>query len=157
MNLELNSTRRLGTELELHSHPLGWLGISADVTLVDARFVESGNPIPLAPWLVGGLRGMVDHDSGFRGGLRFLALAPRHLPHGAWGAPMAVLDGTVGYRVGWLRIDLEVENLMNQQIREGEYHYASHWRPGDPVSELPVLHYVAGPPLNARLTLTAVQ
>jgi outer membrane receptor protein involved in Fe transport len=156
INLELNSTRRLGTELEVHSNPFDWLTLSADVTYVDARFVDSGNPVPLAPWLVGGFRAIATHESGWRGGLRFTSLAPRPLPHGARGAALTMLDATAGYRWQWLSIDLELENLLNQQIREGEYHYASDWRTGGATSSLPVIHYVAGPPFNARLSLTAV-
>ncbi len=157
VNLELNATRRLGTELELHAHPADWLGLTADVTYVDGRFVESGRPIPLAPWLVGSLGGTVAHQSGLGGGLRLLAMAPRNLPHGARGAPLVGLDGTLGYRFGWLRLDLEVENLLNLRLREGEYHYTSHWQRGEAASQIPVLHTVAGPPLNARLTVTAVR
>ena len=156
INLELNSTRRLGTELEVHSNPFDWLTLSADVTYVDARFVDSGNSVPLAPWLVGGFRAIATHESGWRGGLRFTGLAPRPLPHGARGAPLTMLDATAGYRWQWLSIDLELENLLNQRIREGEYHYASDWRTGGATSSLPVIHYVAGPPFNARLSLTAV-
>ena len=156
VNLELNSTRRLGAEIEVHSSPVDWLMLTADATLVDARFVDSGNEIPLAPWLVGGFRAVATHDSGFQAGLRLLSWAPRPLPHGARGAAMAVLDATAGYAWRGLRLNLEVENVLNRQIREGEYHYASHWRPGEPPSEIPVVHYVAGPPLNARLSLSAV-
>lgn len=156
INLELNRTRRLGVELELHSSPIDGLSLNADITYVDARFVGSGNPIPLAPSLVGGFRASYTHDSGLRAGLRFFGLAPRPLPHGARGAAMGVLDATAGYTWRALRIDLEVENILNQQIREGEYHYASHWQRGSQSSEIPVLHYVAGPPLNARLSLSAV-
>jgi hypothetical protein len=156
INLELNSTRRLGTELELHSNPLDWLTLTADVTYVDARFVDSGNAVPLAPWLVGSFRAIATHDSGWRGGLRFTGLAPRPLPHGARGAPLTMLDATAGYRWKWLSVDLELENLLNQQIREGEYHYASDWRTGGSTSSLPVIHYVAGPPFNGRLSVSAV-
>lgn len=156
VNLELNSTRRLGTELEIRSHPVDWLTLSADVTFVDARFVDSGNPIPHAPWLVGGARAVISHGSGFRAGLRFIGLAPRPLPHGAQGATMASLDATAGYRWRGISVDFAIENLLNQQIREGEYHYASHWWPEEEPSQIPVLHYVAGPPLNARLNLSAV-
>ncbi len=65
-------------------------------------------------------------------------------------------DATLGYHFPWLHLDLELENLLNQQLREGEYHYASHWRPSKPASELPVLHTTAGPPFNARLTVGIV-
>jgi iron complex outermembrane recepter protein len=156
INLELNSTRRLGAELVLCSDPTGWLSLGAEGTFVDARFVESGNPVPLAPRLLGGCRAVPTHPEGFRGGLRFLAVAPRTLPHGARGAGLTTLDATLGYHWRWLRVDLEIENILDQQLREGEYHYASHWRPGDEPSGLPVLHYAAGPPLNARLTMGAV-
>ena len=154
LNLELNSTRRLGTELDLQWAPLDWLKVVGDLTYVDARFGTSGNPVPLAPWLVGGLRAIATHDSGLHAGLRFLGLAPRPLPHGARGAPLTMLDATAGYRWRWLSVDLELENVLNQRIREGEYHYASDWRRGGPTSALPVLHYVAGPPFNGRLSLS---
>lgn len=156
INLELNSTRRLGVEVELTSNPFAWLMLSADVTYVDARFVNSGNPVPLAPQLVGGFRAVATHDSGWRGGMRFTGLAARPLPHGARGATLTMLDATAGYRWGRFSVDLELENLFNQKIREGEYHYASDWQRGGTTSSIPVIHYVAGPPFNARLSVTAV-
>jgi iron complex outermembrane receptor protein len=156
VNLELNRTRRLGGELEVLSSPLPWLTLSADLTWVSARFVDSGNPIPLAPWLVGAFHARVSHRSGWLAGVHLFGMARRHLPHGARGSPMAVLDAVAGYRWRWLRVELELENLLNQHIREGEYHYASYWRRAGGASQLPAVHYVAGPPLNARLTLTAL-
>ncbi len=155
-NLELNGTRRLGGELVLYSNPLHWLSLSADLTMVDARFVESGNQVPLAPWLVSGIRAIATHNSGFRGGLRMLVVAPRPLPHGAKGATLLMTDATLGYHWRWLRVDLELENLLNLELREGEYHYTSNWRQGQPASQIPVLHTSAGPPLNARLTVGVV-
>lgn len=153
VNLELNGTRRLGSEVVIDLKPTPWLSLSTDLTLVDARFSESGNRVPLAPWLVSGARAVVTHDSGLRAGLRVLSVAPRPLPHGATGATLVMTDATLGYHWRWLRLDLELENVLNRSLREGEYHYASHWRPGEPASEIPVLHTTAGPPFNARLTL----
>ncbi|MEL6183734.1 MAG: TonB-dependent receptor [Myxococcota bacterium] len=156
INLELNGTRRLGGELLIVLNPFDWLQLGADATLVDARFVESGNRVPLAPWLVSGLRATITHESGFRAGLRVLAVMPRPLPHGATGATLVMTDATLGYWWRWLRLDLEIENVLNRRLREGEYHYASHWRFGEPASEIPVLHINAGAPLNARLTVGVV-
>ncbi len=153
LSLELNGTQRLGGELVLSSTPLPWLTLSADLTLVDASFTESGNRVPMAPWLVSGMRATVTHDSGFRAGFRVLTVAPRPLPHGATGATLVMTDATLGYRWRALRLDLELENILNRQLREGEYHYASHWQPGEPASQIPVLHTTAGSPFNARLTL----
>lgn len=156
LNLELSRTRRLGAEIVLHSEPTSWLSLEADATIVDARFVESKNAIPFAPWLSGGARLIVTHPSGFQAGLRFFGLAPRPLPHGAKGAAMALLDATLGYHWQHFRLDLAVENLLNQRLREGEYHYASDWDPSDGTSQIPVLQTSAGPPLNARLAWTVV-
>lgn len=69
---------------------------------------------------------------------------------------MAVLNATAGYAWKWLQLDLEVENVLNAKVREGEYHYASHWNKAVSPSEIPVVHFVAGSPINARLTLSAV-
>ena len=152
VSLELNGTRRLGGELVVQVSPQPWLKLSADVTVADARFVASGNAVPFAPRVVSGLRAAITHPSGFRAGFRVVTVAPRPLPHGATGALLVRTDATLGYHWRWLRVDLEVENLLNQQLREGEYHYASHWRPEETASAIPVIHTTAGPPLNARLT-----
>lgn len=155
VSLELNGTRRLGGELVVESRPVRWLMLSADATMTDARFVESGRRIPLAPWLVSGVRAAVAH-AGFRAGARLIVVAPRPLPHGATGATLTMLDATFGYHWDAFLLDVEIENLLNRQVREGEYHYASHWQPSQPASELPVLHTTAGAPLNARVTLSVL-
>ena len=155
VSLELNGTRRLGGELVLVSRPFHGLKLSADITMTDARFVESGRRIPLVPWLVSGFRARMTRG-GWHAGTRFLIVAPRPLPHGATGATLTMLDGTVGYHWDDFRLDLQVENLLNREIREGEFHYASHWEPGRPASEIPVLHTTAGAPLNARMTLSVL-
>ena len=155
-NLALNGTGRLGVELQLTSQPVEGLTLDADVTWVDARFSESGSLVPLAPWLTAGLLGTYTHASGVRAGLHLLVIAPRTLPHGATGAARASLDVTLGWHWRWLRLDLEVENVLAQDLREGEYHFASDWTPeSGGASRLPVLHTVPGAPINARLTLGA--
>lgn len=153
LNLELNRTRRLGSELELSSRPLDWLSFQADLTYADARFIDSDNRVPHAPSWVAGLLAIATHPSGWRGGLRFTGIAPRPLPHGARGGTFVQLDATAGYRQRVLDFGLELENVLFQQLREGEYHYASAWNRGGAVSALPVTHFVAGPPFNVRLTI----
>jgi outer membrane receptor protein involved in Fe transport len=153
LNLELNGSRRVGGELVLSASPVPWLRLMADVTAVDARFRESGRRVPLAPWLTSGARLVLSHPSGFDAGLRFLAVAPRPLPHGARGEALYLFDASCGYRYRWFSLSLALENLLSRALREGEYHYASHW-PGDAErSHIPTLQYMAGPPFNARLTL----
>jgi outer membrane receptor protein involved in Fe transport len=155
-NLELNSTRRVGGELEVSSQPCDGLALAAHVTWVDARFVDSGNPVPFAPPLTAGARAIVTHPSGLRAGARVTALAARPLPHGARGEALVSTDATLGYQWQSFALELELENLLDRPNREGEYHYASHWQRGETTSAIPALHYAAGPPFNARLTLSAV-
>lgn len=153
LNLELNGTRRVGGELVVRARPVSWLALSADLTMTDGRFIESGRRVPFAPWLVAGLRALVNHPSGARAGFRMLTVAPRPLPHGARGATLLMVDATVGYTWRFLRFDLELENLLGRKLREGEFHFASDPVAGPPRSELPVLQTIAGPPFNARLTV----
>jgi len=49
---------------------------------------------------------------------------------------------------------LQIDNALDAEWREGEYHFASSWDPGAPRSNLPRLHYAAGRPFGARLALT---
>lgn len=154
-NLELSGTRRLGLEAGVSSNPLPFLTLAADVTWVDARFLESGDPVPFAPWLVAGLHAVLTHDSGWRGGLRLLGLAPRALPYAAIGSPLVTLDATAGYGAQKWHLDLELENILDLALREGESMFASDFPPGPP-SALPARHFSAAAPRNARLTLTVL-
>lgn len=156
VNLELNATRRLGVELDLRARPLGWLDLRAFATLVDARFIESRAPIPLAPRRTAGFQLIGGRDRGPRAGLRGLLVTPRPLPHGARGALLGVLDATLGWHWERLRVDVELENVLGLRLREGEYHFASHFRAGDLASQIPVTHFVAGPPFNARGSATVL-
>jgi iron complex outermembrane recepter protein len=156
LNVDLNGTRRLGAELALRSPLTHYLTISADATLVDARFRGSGSPVPLAPTLFGSARAVLGKERGARGGVRLSAVAPRPLPHDARSSTLTQLDLTAGYFWEHWRVELELENLLNQARRDGEYHFASHWQRGTPASSLPALHYSAGPPFNARLMVSAV-
>lgn len=158
ISLELNGTRRLGGELEAVWTPIDWLALSVGATAVDARFRESGRSVPFAPPIAATATARAAHPAGWRAALRWNALSPRPLPHGATGAAVHSVDLTVGYTWRWLELGLEVENLLGLHVREGEYHFASDWSDvtGAPDrSALPTLHTSAGAPLNARLTLGA--
>lgn len=130
--------------------------MAGSITYVDARFVQSRNPVPLAPPLVGSVRAWLAHPIGARAGLMLIGWSPRPLPYGARGSGLARLDATFGWHHERVRVDLAIENLLGTQLREGEYYFASNWRSDATASQLPSLHYVPGPPLNARLTLTLV-
>ena len=154
VNLELNQTRRLGVELDVSVRPRPWLELRQDLTLVHARFVDSGAPVPGAPPLLGATTVTLVHPGGFRAGARLQVVGARPLPHGARAAAYALLDLSIGYRRGPLQLDLQLDNATNARWKEGEYHYASHWNRADPRSTVPALHFIAGPPLAVRLATT---
>lgn len=155
LNLELNGTRRLGLELALRWLPTPWLTFTTDATAVRARFTESGNPIPLAPTLSGGVRALAGGAKGPGGGVRLLAVAPRALPHGSVSSAFSQLDAVAGYDFGTHALELELENVLNQRSRD-DFHFASHWERDAAPSYIPTRHYFPAPPLNLRLTLSAV-
>lgn len=154
-SLALNATRRKGGEAEIVWTPDPRWRLSTDLTLVDARFRDSGALVPFAPRQVGGVRAQGRVGEAWRVGVRYLWVGPRPLPHGARGTTLHQVDITLGWAHKRWRLDLDVENLLGLDLRAGEYHYASHWRPGEPASALPVLHTSAGAPRNARLQLSA--
>lgn len=155
-NVELNSTLRLGAEASLRLTPLRSLELLADATYVDARFLETHNPVPGAPRFLASLSGTFQHPSGVRAGGRLLYLAPRPLAYGATAGGFLTLDLLVAYRSGPVQLDLQIENVTNASWREGEFHFASRFDTTKPPSYLPVLHYAAGPPLNARAGVSLI-
>ncbi len=153
-NVELDGTRRLGLDGDVHVHAAPWLRLGLDVTATLARFRESGNPVPLAPPLVTRFTTTLLHPLGIRGGVRALVLGPRPLPYGGSSGVYGVVDLTVGYRRRWWQIDLQVDNLLNTRNREGVYNFASWWDRDTNRSQLPAVHTVAGSPLGARLQVS---
>ena len=154
INLERSRTRRLGGELDVRVRPAPWVELRTDLTLVHARFVESGASVPGAPPVLWTTSGYLFHRAGVRAGARLVVLGPRPLPQGARASGYALLDLSAGYRVGRLQLDLQVDNVLNRRWKEGEYNYASWFNRDDPRSAIPALHFAAGPPLTVRLGAT---
>lgn len=154
VNLARNATRRLGVEVFADYRPVSWLAVRADGTVVDARFVDSGSPVPGAPRALVRGAAQAEHPSGWRAGGLVTYMAPRPLAHGAEGAAFTVIDVAGGYRTGRYDLELQIDNLLGARWREGEFHYASRFHRDEPVSQIPRLHYSAGRPLGARLSLT---
>lgn len=151
-SIALDDTRRLGLELQLVLAPIDPLRLRLDLTLSDARYDRSGRPVAGVPPLVASLQAEVD-AAPWRLFLRALAVSSRPLPHGATGAGLFDLTLGAQWRSGPLVVALTVDNLLDLDQRVGVYHFASRWDPTSPPSSLPRLHFAAGPPLTARLTL----
>jgi iron complex outermembrane recepter protein len=150
-NVELGGTQRLGIEGDIQIHPTKWLDLGVDVTAVHARFTESGGRIPGAPPLFVQLQATLNHPLGFRGGVRWFVLGPRPLTYGAFAGATTVMDLSFGYRMRFVQLDLIVDNVYNTKWREGEYNFASWWDRSERRSQIPAIHFVAGPPTMLRL------
>ena len=154
-SLARQPSRRLGLELDVTYRPLDWLRVRGDVSAVDARFTGSGDPVPGAPRLLGGLAASASHPAGWYGSAQLRYLGPRPLAHGATGSAAGVLDLSGGIRLGRYQLAVQLDNALNSRWREGEYHYASWFDRDQPRSLLPRLHYSAGKPFGARASFTA--
>jgi outer membrane receptor protein involved in Fe transport len=153
-NLELNATRRLGADLGARVRPRSWMELRVDLTGVDARFVESGNPVPGAPRFLTSFGLTVSHPSGFSGSLTGFYMAPRPLAHGATGTHQLLLNLAVCYRWRFIEVRLELDNLLDWDWHEGEYHFASWFDRTEQRSMIPVTHVTAGTPFNLRAGVT---
>jgi outer membrane receptor protein involved in Fe transport len=153
-NLELNGTRRLGADLAVRARPWSWLEARLDVTGVDARFVESGNPVPGAPWLLASFGVTFAHPCGVRAGLSGFYMAPRPLAHGAVGTHQLMVDLSVSYRYRFVEVRVDLSNLLGWDWHEGEYHFASWFDRERPRSAIPVTHVTAGTPFDLRAGVT---
>jgi len=153
-NLLLNSTRRLGGEMNLIATPFRWLVIQGSICGVDARFVESQNRIPGAPWLITALMGTILYPEGFELGISGFYIPPRPLAHGAEGMSELMLNLSASYKWKFLKFGVQIQNLLNRKICEGQYHYASWFDLSEPRSSIPVIHCCAGEPLSFRGGIT---
>ncbi len=151
-NIELGATRRVGFEADVQVRPTSWLGMGASIVGSHARFVQTGAPIPGAPPLIGQLNGTLLHPRGLRAGVRGLVMGRRPLAYGATAGALAVVDASVGYQWRRLQVDLNVDNVVGSQWRDGEYHYASYWDRSRPRQGIPTIHYVAGNPRMFRVS-----
>jgi hypothetical protein len=64
-----------------------------------------------------------------------------------------VLD--LSTRTDWQRwsLDLDVDNVLGTDWKDGEFIFPSHWDLKEPRSELPARQFTAGAPRVARLSM----
>ncbi len=152
-SVELGATERLGVELATLWRVSAAIELRADVTWVRARLRESNDPVPLAPSLVAGAHAIVRPLGGFFGGLHAVTVGPRNLPFGGQSDWLWITSAVAGYDWGRYRVEAAADNLLNQANYEGAYQFPSRWPTSG--SALPSAHVAPGPPLSARLTLSA--
>lgn len=153
-NLALNSTQRLGLEFDVTWYPTAWLQIDGDFSVVDAKFIDSGEPVPGVPTMIGRLQTWFGPLAGWSAGVRLTGLGARPLAFGATAAPGVMLDISANYRWEWLEAGLQMSNALNTDWRAGEYNFASWWDQSRSRSQLPAIHIAAGTPWTLRGQMT---
>jgi iron complex outermembrane recepter protein len=166
--LASGSTRRIGGELITEVTPLRWLRVEADLTYADGRYLATAEPIPYAPRLLVALGLYAAHSTrvargpaagaplGLSAGLRAWVMGPRPLPEDLIADATFNVDVVAEMELGWLFVQLQVDNLLGRQWRDGEFVFPSCFDPASGCSSLPVRHVTAGTPRALRV-LVGVQ
>lgn len=149
LSISQDKTERVGGEAGVELRPLKYLRLRGDAAYTNARFSESGAPVPGAPrfmanaWVLGDV-------AGFETFVHAFYMAERPLANGAEAAAILLVDLGSEYAIDQWRLGLRVFNVLNSRWRSGEYHFASQW---STTSKIPVLHYSAGEPIKAELSV----
>ncbi|MBK9365623.1 MAG: TonB-dependent receptor [Deltaproteobacteria bacterium] len=152
-------TRRLGLDAALLLRPTPHLGLDLELSLCDGKLRGAETPLPYAPRALVAARLWSMHlpigaTAQLSAGARLWWMGPRPLPGGFASQPTGAIDLTLRVDRGDLSLDLDLDNVLGQEWRDGEFMYASRWDLNAAPSELPARHITAGAPRAARLSLT---
>lgn len=151
-------SRRYGVEWSNYYRVLPWMTLDLDLSLSKARFRDDdpvGNLIPGAVQnvVVGGVS--VDGLAGFFGSLRLRYFGPRPLIEDGSVSSKAstTLSALLGYELmRGLRVQVDVFNILNAQVSEIDYYYASRL-PGESPGGVDDIHFHPTQPRSARLAV----
>ena len=132
---------------------------SLAVTAVDARFTETGAPVPYAPPLV--VRGEIDVFLPLRvlpelmmfGNAALSYISPRPLPYSERPEMQLLSELSVGLEYHPLRGSVGIDNLLGLEWRDGDFVYASDFRSSHR-TRVPSHHFTAGRPRSLQFTLS---
>jgi hypothetical protein len=151
-------SRRYGVEWSNYYRVLPWMTLDLDLSISKARFRDDqpiGSLIPGAVQnvVVGGVS--VDQLGSFFGSLRVRSFGPRPLVEDGSVSSKAstTLSALVGYELmRGLRAQVEVLNILNAQVSDIDYYYASRL-PGEPSGGVEDIHFHPTQPRSARLSI----
>ena len=152
-------TRRLGLDAALSLRPTPHLGLDLELSLCDGRLQGSEALLPYAPRALAAARlwsmGLpISAEAQLNAGVRLWWMGARPLPGGFASQPTGTIDLTLRVDRGALSMDLDLDNALGQEWRDGEFMYASRWDLNAAPSELAARHITAGAPRAARLSFT---
>jgi len=165
-NERVPGTNRTGVTANLKSEPNDWFVSSTSFTYSRAVFdgsdqtYQSGELLPYVPQLVVrsdlALTPELGHFLGYpvqsHFGLGLTYLGRRPLPYAEMGHDVFLADANASVRVGPVRSELAVYNLLGADWYDGEFVYASNF--GGGASLVPARHVSVGAPRTLLWSLT---
>ena len=151
-------SQRYGVEWTNYLNLTDWLTGELDMSFSDARFSDFnvvGSYIPgsLDRVIAAGLT--VSQDQCVFGSLRLRHFGSRPLieDYSVKSEPTTILNGEVGVRLNEkLNVSFEVFNLLNSDVSDIDYYYASRL-PGEPLAGVDDVHFHPSLPRTARVLL----
>ncbi len=149
------ATQRQGVEGEFRYQILEWLSADLDISYTWAKFVKTGDAVPLAPRFVayGGFN--VRFPWGLEGRMQMNSVGPR------WGDEnrvsniqgYTILDMLLKYK--WRRYEFlfAITNLTNTKWKAAQFYHESRL-PGEPPGGVNDIHFTPGGPLTIQAGMT---
>ena len=155
-----NGTTRTGWQASARATGR-WFDVAASVTLVRARFDDTGLAVPYAPPVTARVDGAVYGPITRVGGRRLTGtvgvgvsvVGPRPLPYGETASGYGTVD--VGASLKWRGIELGAvaTNLTDARYHVADFNYVSDFRTQPYPTRVPARTFVAGEPLAFHVTL----
>ncbi|HYS09993.1 MAG TPA: TonB-dependent receptor plug domain-containing protein [Myxococcales bacterium] len=148
------SSRRYGVEWSTQWHPLHWLLFDSDLSWSHARFTSPDpDPNVTGSYIPGSIEwaasaGVTLHELGpFRASLFMRYFGPRPLVEddSQRSTASTLFNGQVSCQITrWAKLTLDVFNILNAQVDDIAYYYASHYPqppPGQPPVGVKDIHF----------------
>ncbi len=156
-------TTRRGAVIAAHL-ATPWLHELASATYAYATYDQDHTLVPYVPSLIARSDTSVVHaipnvaidDSPVIGslGLGLNYVGTRALPLGQESQPTFTIDASAGARWRWLKLGVQIQNLLDRRYPLTEYFYASDFHQGPAYATLaPTLNYTVAPPFTVLFTL----
>jgi TonB family protein len=167
-NERVPATHRTGVSIEMVAKPTPSFLASSSLTYTRAEFAEgdgtynAGDLLPYVPQIVA--RSDVAYTPAFghwlhrklegRFGVGLTSFFHRPLPYGETGHDVFLTDAGASVRLGEIELGVDAFNLLGTDWYDGEFVYASSFRPGAAAALVPARHVTVGTPRSLFASLT---
>jgi outer membrane receptor protein involved in Fe transport len=147
-------TRRQGIEGEFRYQILDWLSADLDTSYTGAKFVKTGEAVPLAPKFLayGGLTAR--HSSGLEGRIQMRSVGNRWGDEGRTATihGYTIFDMLAKYKWDRYEFLFSIINIANKKWRSAQFFHGSQLKTESaPVSDI---HFTPGDPLTVKAGVT---